>query len=201
MVPTTPLPDKKYKIIYADPPWQYDDKALAGNRGAGCKYDVMTVYEIMALPVPRITAPECFLFIWGTWALLSQCLDVVKAWGFEYKTLGFLWTKKNKTKGGYSIGMGNYTRANSEYCLLGVKGKPKIMSHKVTQIVDTSARKHSQKPDIIRGRIVRLCGDLPRIELFARKRVPEWDVWGAESVPVDSQLDDFLPMKPGRQQW
>ena len=187
-----PFPDKKYQIIYADPAWQYDDKALAGNRGAGCKYDVMAIDEIMALPIQDITATNCFLFMWGTWALLPQCLVVIKAWGFEYKTLGFLWTKKNKTKGGYSIGMGNYTRANSEYCLLAVKGKPKIMRHKVTQIVDTSARKHSQKPDIIRGRIVQLCGDLPRIELFARKQIPGWDGWGAESESPDEQIDDFI---------
>ena len=143
-------------------------------------------------PIQDITATNCFLFIWGTWALLHQWLAVIKAWGFEYKTLGFLWTKKNKNKGGYSIGMGNYTRANSEYCLLAVKGKPKIMSHKVTQIVDTSARKHSQKPDIIRGRIVQLCGDLPRIELFARKQIPGWDGWGAESESPDEQIDDFI---------
>ena len=187
-----PFPDKKYQIIYADPAWQYDDKALAGNRGAGCKYDVMTVEDIMAMPIANITEDDCFLFIWGTWALLPQCLDVIKSWGFEYKTLGFLWTKKNRNKGGYSIGMGNYVRSNSEYCLLATKGKPKVISHKVTQIIDTSIRKHSQKPDIVRDKIIRLCGDIPRIELFARKQVPGWDSWGAEAESPDGQIDDFV---------
>lgn len=187
-----PFPDKKYQIIYADPAWQYDDKALAGNRGAGCKYDVMTTDDIIAMPIANISADDCFLFIWGTWALLPQCLDVIKAWGFEYKTLGFLWTKKNKNKGGYSIGMGNYVRSNSEYCLLAIKGKPKVFSHKVTQIIDTPIRKHSQKPDIVRDKIIRLCGDIPRIELFARKQVPGWDSWGAESESPDGQIDDYV---------
>ena len=187
-----PFPDKKYQIIYADPAWQYDDKALAGNRGAGCKYDVMTLDEIITLPIQNISADDCFLFIWGTWALLPQCLNVINAWGFEYKTLGFLWTKKNKNKGGYSIGMGNYVRSNSEYCLLAIKGKPKVLSHKVTQIIDTSIRKHSQKPDIVRDKIIRLCGDIPRIELFARRQVPGWDAWGVESESPDGQIDDFV---------
>ena len=186
------LPDKKYQIILTDPAWQYDDKALAGNRGACCKYDVMKINEVKSLPIWTIADQNCFLFMWGSWALLPQCLDVIKAWGFEYKTLGFLWTKKNKTKGGFKIGMGNYVRANSEYCLMAVRGKPKVISHKVTQIIDTPVRKHSQKPDIVRSKIIQLCGDLPRIELFARTKVHGWDVIGNDEKLQNEPLEAYL---------
>ena len=90
------LPNKKYNIIYADPPWSYKDKALAGNRGACCKYDTQSKDWIENLQVKSITADECVLFMWVTMPKLNECFDVIKSWGFEYKTVAFTWIKKNK---------------------------------------------------------------------------------------------------------
>lgn len=87
---------KKYKIIYADPPWSYKDKALAGNRGAICKYPVMGGAELLALPIHKIAADDCILFLWVTMPKLNECFELIKAWGFDYKTVGFTWIKKNK---------------------------------------------------------------------------------------------------------
>lgn len=171
---------KKYNIIYADPPWSYRDKALAGNRGACCKYPVMSIKEICELPIQRIAADDCVLFMWVTMPKLNECFDVITAWGFEYKTCAFTWVKRNKKSGSWFWGMGSWTRANAELCLLATKGKPKRKNAGVLSIIDTPVEEHSKKPDIVRERIVQLCGDLPRIELFARQPTPGWDVWGNE---------------------
>lgn len=172
--------NKKYNIIYADPPWQYKDKALAGNRGACCKYDVMTIEDIKALPINNIADNNCILFIWVTFPLLQAGLDTIKAWGFVYKTIGFNWVKKNKKSDSWFWGMGNWTRSNPELCLIGIKGKPKRLSAKVHSIIDTPIEEHSKKPDIARDKIIELVGDLPRIELFARQKANGWDVFGNE---------------------
>ena len=174
------LPNKKYKIIYADPPWSYRDKALAGNRGACCKYPVMSIKEICELPIQRIAADDCVLFMWVTMPKLNECFDVITAWGFEYKTCAFTWVKRNKKSGSWFWGMGRWTRANAELCLLATKGKPKRKNAGVLSIIDTPVEEHSKKPDIVRERIVQLCGDVPRIELFARQEVEGWDCWGNE---------------------
>ena len=181
---------KKYQIIYADPPWQYDDKALAGNRGACCKYPIMTTWEISRLPIEILTEQDCVLFIWSTWPKYQDVLKIIEGWGFEYKTIAFVWVKKNTT-GTWFKGMGNWTRANSEYCLLATKGKPKRINMGVSQIIETIIKKHSQKPDIIRTKIIQLCGDLPRIELFARSRINGWDVWGNDQKLELKPLEAF----------
>jgi N6-adenosine-specific RNA methylase IME4 len=174
------LPDKRYEIIYADPPWSYRDKASAGKRGASYKYDVQDHRWICSLPVKNIAANNCVLFMWITMPQLPNVFEVIKAWGFEYKTCGFTWVKKNKIKDSWFMGMGNWTRSNSELCLLSVKGKPKRMDASVLSVVDTPIEKHSKKPDIVKDSIVKLCGDLPRIELFARQKTEGWDCWGNE---------------------
>ena len=170
---------KSYQIIYADPPWQYDDKALAGDRGAGCKYDTMSTEDICNfLESNKIhTDDDCFLFLWGTWAFLHDALKVIDSWGFKYKTCAFVWFKESKN-GKVFYGMGNYTRANTEYVLLGTKGKPKVLEHSVSQVIKSTIKKHSQKPDIIRNKIVQLCGDLPRLEIFARTKIHGWSTFG-----------------------
>lgn len=175
-----PFPNKKYNIIYADPPWSYRDKALAGNRGAGCKYPTQSKEWIDELPVADIAADDCMLFLWVTMPKLNECWDLISKWGFEYKTAAFTWVKKNKKSDSWFWGMGNFTRANAEICLLATKGKPKRVSAAVHSVVDTPIERHSKKPDVVRERIVELCGDLPRIELFAREATPGWDVWGNE---------------------
>ena len=173
------LPDSLFNIILADPAWTYKDKALAGNRGACCKYDVMSIEDIKNLEVGKIAADDCVLFLWCTYPKLNEVFDVIKAWGFEYKTVAFTWVKKYRN-GDNFMGMGRWTRANAEVCLLATKGKPTRLSKNVEQLIISPRRKHSQKPDCVRDRIVELCGDLPRIELFARQKVKGWSCWGNE---------------------
>ncbi len=177
------LPNKKYDIIYADPPWSYNDKAKSGNRGANFKYRLMTTSQIMDLPVDTISNHDSFLFMWATFPLLSDALTVVKAWGFTYKTCAFTWVKKTRSDTWFT-GMGNWTRANAEICLIGTRGKPKRQSAAVKQVIASVPEEHSKKPDIVREKIVELCGSRPRIELFARKKTSGWDSWGLE---VDSE--------------
>lgn len=178
--------DKRYNIIYADPPWSYRDKALAGNRGAGCKYPVLNTKDIAEFPVKQLAADDCVLFMWVTMPKLSECFDLVKAWGFEYKTCAFVWVKKNKKADSLFWGMGNWTRANAEICLLAIKGKPKRQAANVHSVLLAPVEEHSKKPAAIRERIVQLCGDLPRIELFARQNAEGWDCWGNET-PEDER--------------
>lgn len=174
--------DKKYNIIYADPPWQYN--AWRGDtekgRTADSHYPCMKKQEIQALPVPSICADDCVLLLWVTFPCLEEGLELIKKWGFTYKTCGFTWVKRNKVADSWFVGMGHWTRANAEICLLATKGKPKRVSKSVHQICDARIRAHSQKPDEVRDRIVDLMGDLPRIELFARQQHSGWDCWGNE---------------------
>jgi len=179
--------NKKYNIIYADPPWTYRDKAQAGQRGVEFKYPTMSIEDIKNLPIHNIADDDCILFLWVTFPLLQEGLDTIKAWGFTYKTIGFNWVKKNKKSIETNFwGMGNWTRSNSEICLLAIKGKPKRISASVhsvietyeTETIESPIEKHSKKPDIVRYRIEELCGDLSRIELFAREKVDGWDSLG-----------------------
>lgn len=167
-----------YQIIYVDPPWHYRDKGLAGSRGASCKYPVLTTQQITALAVERLAATDCCLFLWATMPNLPAAFKVVERWGFKYKTVAFTWVKYNKNTGSLFWGMGNWTRANAEVCLLATKGTPKRISASVHSIVETPVGQYSAKPPIVRDRIVNLCGDVPRIELFARTHTPGWDVSG-----------------------
>lgn len=174
--------NKLYQIIYADPPWQYGDKLQHHGGSADSHYDTMPIEDICNLqvngkPVKDITDENCFLFLWGTWAFLSEALRVIDAWGFKYKTSGFVWIKTYQS-GKDVFGMGNYTRGNTEYVLLGVKGKPQRKSKFVSQIIKTTIKEHSKKPDIVRSKIVQLCGDLPRLEIFARTKIHGWDTFG-----------------------
>ena len=172
--------DKKYNIIYADPPWSYKDKALAGNRGACCKYPVMDSRDISKFPVDKIAADDCILFLWVTMPKLNECFDLIKAWGFDFKTCAFTWIKTNKKSNSLFWGMGRWTRANAEICLIATKGKPKREAANVHSVVMAPIEEHSKKPDEVRKRIVQLCGDVPRIELFARQYAEGWDCWGNE---------------------
>ena len=183
------FPQKKYKIIYADPPWHFNDRA--DTRGVENKYSTMFTEDIKNLPVNDIADEDCVLFCWVVFPMLQEGLDVIKSWGFEYKTLGFTWVKKFTT-GRYFMGMGNWTRSNTEVVLIGVKGKPKRMDAGINQIIDSVPKEHSQKPDIVRQRIVELCGDLPRIELFARTKVHGWDVWGNDEKLKLEPLESYF---------
>ena len=140
----------------------------------------MELLDICNLPVKDISADNSVLLMWVIDPMLDLAFDVIEAWCFQYKTVGFTWAKTNKTNMGMFTGLGYWTRGNPEMCLLATKGKPKRVSKSVAQLVIDQRREHSRKPDRIRDNIVKLCGDLPRIELFARQRVEGWDCWGNE---------------------
>lgn len=174
---------KKYQIIYADPPWSYRDKRNKHPRlcgGAAAHYDTMSLEDIKNLPVSNLADKNCMLFLWVTFPNLKEGLDVINSWGFKYKTLGFSWIKTNKKNEKPFFGIGYYTKSNCEVCLIGVKGKPIKKSNSVSSVVISKIEKHSKKPDIVREKIVELCGDIPRIELFARNKTDGWDVFGNE---------------------
>ena len=170
---------EKYNVILADPPWSYDDKAHAGKRGVEYQYSTMTPKQIRMLPVESICATDCALFLWTTMPQVEVALSVLRAWGFTYKTVAFTWIKRTKNWK-LAWGMGSWTRANPEMVLLGVKGKPKRIGKGVHSVVEAKVREHSRKPDEVRGRIVELVGDVPRVELFAREKTEGWSVWGDE---------------------
>lgn len=170
---------KKYSIIYADPPWNYGDRRK-GCGGAKDHYPTMKVNDICNLPIQEITAENAALFLWVTFPNLPEGLKVMNSWGFKYKTLGFSWIKTNPKSKNPFFGIGYYTRSNCEVCLLGIKGKMKPISNKISSVIIAPREEHSKKPDIVREKIVELFGDLPRIELFARQPTPGWDVWGNE---------------------
>ena len=179
----------KYKIIYADPPWFYGNfhRSYYATKTAAELYEVMTLDELKKVSVPEISNKNSVLFMWVTFPCLEWGLELIKFWEFNFKTVAFVWTKKNKKGSGYFMGLGNYTRANAEICLLGTKGKGlSIKSHSVLQICDARLTKHSEKPPEIRHRIVKLFGDLPRIELFSRHKIDGWNVLGNE-VPKWTQ--------------
>jgi N6-adenosine-specific RNA methylase IME4 len=123
---------------------------------------------------------DCILFLWVTMPQLNVCFDIIKSWGFVYKTNAFTWVKRNKISKSLFWGMGRWTRANAELCLLATKGHPKRFDAGVHSVVYTPIEEHSKKPSVVRDRIVKLCGDVPRIELFARQKIEGWDSWGNE---------------------
>ena len=184
-----PFPNKKYQIIYADCPWDYNDKGCNGTMAN--HYKGMKLKDICELPVKNISDRDCALFFWSTYPFLQEALQVIESWGFKYKTIAFQWIKQNRKADTLFYGLGRWTRGNTEPCLLAVKGNPKRISNNISQIIKTHLTEHSQKPFIVRNRIVQLMGDLPRIELFARppkdllfedESYKGWDVWGNECI-------------------
>lgn len=147
----------------------------------------MSIAEIKALPVAALAAPDCALFLWITFPMLQESWGVMEAWGFTFKTVAFVWIKQNRKSDTLFTGMGYWTWANAEICLLATRGHPKRQAKDVQQVMVSRIEEHSKKPAEARRRIERLMGDVPRIELFARQVTPGWDVWGNE-VPCDVNL-------------
>ena len=182
----------KFNIIYADPPWRftnYNDKTA--TNWCGEHYPLMDEGAIHALPVASLCAKDCVLFLWGTWPTLPRAVRTVEAWGFTFKTVAFVWVKTNKD-GSPFLGMGYWTRSNTEFCLLATRGSPRRVSCAVPQLVFAARGRHSAKPAEVRDRIVRLMGDVPRVELFARERTEGWTVWGNE-VEANASLQRQEP--------
>ena len=181
---------KKYNVIYADPAWKFNNKKTGGNLtgGADNHYKTMTIEDAKLLPIKDISADNCILIMWWVGSQPQEALDLVKAWGFTIKNMnGIVWVKKTKHDK-HHFGMGYYTRAGSESAIIAVKGKPKAANRSVRAVREAVTGEHSEKPAIFRDDIVQLCGDLPRIELFARKKVEGWDSWGNEIIS-DIELD------------
>lgn len=172
-----------YDLIYADPPWQYRIWDLASQH-----YETMTLEDLKRLPVENLAKKDSVLLMWVTLPNIPQALELMEAWGFEYKTVAFVWIKQNKNNDDFFMGRGYYTRSNAELCFLGKRGRGlKRRSRSVRQLIISRRRRHSEKPDEAYERIDELFGtDIRRIELFARKKMDGWDVWGNE---VESDID------------
>ena len=175
--------EKKYDVIYADPPWRFNvwSRDTGLGRSADNHYPTMQKQDIEELPIDRIAKKDSVLLMWATFPCLEQTLELIKKWGYTYKTCAFTWVKKNKKSDSDFVGMGYYTRANAEICLLASRGKPlKRLSRSVRQVIQTPIEEHSKKPAEVRERIVELFGDVEKIELFARQYAVGWDCWGNE---------------------
>ena len=157
----------------------------------------MSIDELCALPVADLAAPDSALFLWATFPQLPEALRLIREWGFTYKSVAFVWLKKNRKADSWFYGLGFWTRANAEVCLLATRGHPKRQAANIHQFIISPIEAHSKKPDETRDKIVALMGDLPRVELFARQTPPGWDVWGNE---VQSTLRDFGNMGPPQNQ-
>lgn len=178
-----------YGAILADPPWGFQtwsgpEKKVA-SRGTVAPYQTMEMDEIAALPVSDLAADDCCLFLWVVWPTVPEALRVMESWGFKYKTCAFSWLKADPYRlfalqEDVYMGLGYWTRANSEVCLLGTRGTPKRKDNTVRQGIIEPRRQHSRKPDCVYERVERLVSG-PYVELFARQRHPGWDAWGNET--------------------
>ena len=175
------MTNKKYKIILADPPWKYNSRANHKTRfrGGACgHYSLMTMEEIKSLPINELAEENCALFLWTTFPYLNEQIKLLEHWGFKYRTVGFTWIKTNSKNGKPFFGVGFYTKSNAEVCLLGIKGRLKPITNKISSVVIAPRQEHSKKPSEVRNKIVELFGDLPRVELFARQKTDGWDAIG-----------------------
>ena len=180
---------KKYTVLYADPPWRYRNKP--NGRSPESHYPTMKTEDICALPVQALAAEDCALFLWVTMPMIFEAQKVLAAWGFRYKTVAFVWVKQNRKGSGVFWGMGYWTRANAELCLLATRGHPQRRAKNIHQVIISPVEEHSKKPEEARRRIEALLGEVPRLELFARRPSPGWDVWGNE-VESDVVLEQTL---------
>jgi N6-adenosine-specific RNA methylase IME4 len=187
------LPRRRFKVIYADPPWRFETYSDKGKgKSAERHYSCMSIDDIKRLPVRELAAEDAVLFMWVTWPHLLNASAVMAAWGFTYRTAGFVWVKQNPSGEGLATGTGFWTRANSEPCLLGANGRCCRVANNIHQIVMSPRREHSRKPDEVANRIVQLMGDVPRIELFAREARPGWTLWGNEAPVSDADVQGAI---------
>lgn len=191
--PFVDLPRNHYGAILADPPWSFEvwSKDTGNGRSAESHYSTMKMREIARLPVDDLAAKDCVLFMWVCWPSIADALRIIDAWGFAYKTCGFDWMKADNTQPHFfqdevpaQVGMGYWTRANTEPCLLAVRGKPKRLNADVRMGIIAPRREHSRKPDGVHERIERLVAG-PYLELFARQSRPGWTTWGNQATKFD----------------
>ena len=174
---------KKYDIIYADPPWDYKCQKKDACKGTGCgmlgsarrAYDCLSLAELKALPVGELASPDCLLFMWASSPHLDQAIELMKAWGFDWATVGFVWDKQR-------ICPGYYTLSQVELCLIGKRGripKPRGVRN-ARQLISVKSGRHSAKPEEVRQAIESMFPQQTKIELFAREEYEGWDCWGNE---------------------
>jgi N6-adenosine-specific RNA methylase IME4 len=188
-----------YGVILIDPTWPFVTWSEKGKgRSAERHYDMMELDAIKALPIAKLAARDCALFLWATWPTMPIWNEVLEGWGFKYSGIGFLWVKltpkatfidlealrHGRTGHGLHWGMGYGTRANTEPCLFARRGEPHRVAKNVHSVVIAPVREHSRKPDEVHERIERLFPG-PYLELFARRVVPGWTVWGNEILPTE----------------
>lgn len=184
-----PFPKKKYDVIYADPPWKFKCWSEKGTgRSAENHYQTMTMKQIRELPVSDIAEQDAILLLWTTMPMIPEALRVIKAWGFEYKTVAFTWIKQNPNSprlftdaDDLFMGMGYWTRSNAELCILATRGKPRRAHAGVKSAILSLVRQHSRKPSEVYDRIERLARGGKYIELFARTKRAGWDRWGDQT--------------------
>lgn len=188
-----PLPDKKFDIIYADPPWHYNgklqfDKSSKGKEeltlsrnifisAAEFKYPTLKTKDMMQIPIQQIAENNCLLFMWTTNPHLAQAIELGSSWGFEYRTVAFIWDKMSHNPG-------KYTLSNCELCLVFKRGKipsPRG-ARNIQQMVRSPRKGHSEKPVEVIHAIEKMFPSQKRIELFARKKADGWSAWGLDLI-------------------
>lgn len=184
----------KYDVILADPPWEFCvwNRDTGQGRSPASHYPTMSLDEICALPVEQFAARDCALFLWAVWPRIFDADKVISAWGFRYKTIAWVWAKLNRSGMGWFTGLGYYTRANTEPCLLATRGRMPVAAHDVLALIVSPVRQHSRKPDEQYAKIERLYPGRRYLELFARRRRPGWDAWGNE-IESDILLTSETP--------
>lgn len=175
---------KKYSVIYADPPWEFKSVKTGGSMksGAAAKYQTMTLEQLKALDVASLCADDCLLVMWHVGSQPIEAVELCKAWGFKFSTMsGFVWVKLTSAELLPFFGMST-TRQGSESALIGFRGKMKnlIKCKSVRSVMAEAVGKHSEKPECFRKAIEKLCGDVPRLEMFARQASAGWNVFGNE---------------------
>lgn len=181
----------KYRVIYADPAWQFKSKKSGGSMksGAAQVYSVTSIEDVKALPVARLADDNCMLVMWWVGSMPQDAIDLCQAWGFRIMTMtGLVWEKRTVNDNPH-FGMGWATRAGAECALIGIKGKVSnlVVDKAVRSVIRAKVGRHSEKPHECREAIEKLCGDVPRIELFARSAAPGWDCWGNEAPSLPEQ--------------
>jgi N6-adenosine-specific RNA methylase IME4 len=166
------FPPGEFGVVYADPPWKYNNRGVP-NGGVDQHYDTMTLEEIKSLDVPA--ADDSVLYLWATVTHLPEALDVLEAWGFEYKTQA-MWDKE-------TLGVGYWFRGQHELLLLGVRGdvSPPPEDARRSSVFTQQRGDHSEKPDTVRRHIEQAHPDARKLEMFARDGMEEWELWGDES--------------------